>query len=430
MAAFDAAMALHERQLNEALHQIYMMFSPDGPDWRPKMFTGSKNFSQSGIANVSWKIDAPPFFDLSYGSMQSAAAAIANDLWEQNGAGVENITRDDIHGLVSASMPTFVLRFGVLVEVKDERGRMRDQYYLPGVEANCFLRVSNKGVEFVVRNVTCRQSGQFYVESYILPAVQQDLQNVLSGFTIQPFSFNGVAVTAPSFSMEEGYILVAVNIGGKPTPPPARPGSWVSPYFSLMMSQELLQKVVATQYTTFSNETSGGDFLAHFYWKYAMNLVPHLTLQGGNKIGASFSLTGPFKTEVHLMGIPVPHTCTVQVEPPLTGYYELERGYVKSTDSESLQIGGPSISNFRISVNILSVAPPNLAFIAISIQMAELIERQIWETIRRDRFIPFVTLPTFSQNLAGVQFRLVPVNVQIVSKDGYIGIAGQLSPRD
>lgn len=421
MAAFDAAMALDERQLDQAFRMIYMEASYQDV----KIFTGSKNFDQSGIASVLWRIDDPPRFDLSRDAMQSAAAALANDLWEQHGAEAENITRDDIHGLVSAGVPTFTMRLGVWVEVKDERGRLRDSYYLPGAEANCFLQVTRNSVEFVVRNVTCGQTGQFYVESYVLPAVKQALQSVLSGFTIPPFLANGINFTAPSISMDRGCILVAVNIEGKSIPAPVQRGSWVSPNCSLAMSQDFLQKAIAVQYSSLSDEKSGGSAIANFHWSYSMSLVPQVALTGGPEISASLSLTGKLTTNVNLMSIPVPVDCKIQIQPSLATHYMLEQDY---EEYDRLRLSQPSISPFDVTVTPRSALPLDPIAVMLAVSLAKSLEQRIWESLRRST-IPLIDVPTFLFNIAGWKLTLELTNLQIVSKDGYIVVTGQLSPK-
>jgi hypothetical protein len=446
MAAFDAAMALREKQLNEALETTYEYMQGAFPKVFAKTFTGSSRAlpDEPSVDSISWKIEAPPRFDLSRKSVQGAATAIADDLWEQHGTGMENMTRDTMHELVNAGTPTFTVHFSVSVEIKYEsRRKQPDVHYRANVVANCYLRVVDdrkpeapppKGsVEFLVRNVICPQTGHPHLENHVLPEVHQSLQRVLSGFTIPPFSFSDIKVMVPVVSIDEECIFVAVTMEGKPFPSPARMGSWVSPYFSLMMSQELVQKVVEKQYPTFSDQHGGGDFLAGYHWNYSLRLVPQVSLQGDRNIGASLPLTGTVNTSVYFAGLSVPHNCTVQVQPIPKATYILELH--SSRGQDWLRIAEISMLPCDVVVNISSDIPWNDSFAAMKREITYSLHKRIQNLPRLSAllvsipvFPAFPIFPPLLQSPDDQQFRLEPKRLQMVNKDGSIGIALEFAP--
>lgn len=428
MPAFDLALALSQNELNQAVAAAY---------WKlyPRIFTGS----HSGIISVltiEWAVTAPPRFNLSAALRQSTISAIADSALEKQSnlsrSNVQSVANElvssaaDLHELMS-DMAAFQVEFPKVELVLTHKDGDTVKYTLNNVRANCYVRSTGTGAMFVVDNVLADplpdRIDNFSVQAFVLPALTNNLQDMLKGLRIPRFDFSGVHLSYSSVSIVDNHVVVAVNMGSKGTPAPAPAGSWTSSGFSLLVSRDILQAVAGQQGKSFSDSGSDGSKFVGYKWDYSLSLVnPQISFSGPN-INVRFSLAGSVGATAYISFIPIGIGFSANAVPNPTAECSIV------PNNSRLEIVTRSVSPFSVLVTPAGSIPEKIAAWIVSGIVSAVIA-SVSPLI--SRFLGGITLasietPKFSGSIEGMPITLTPVNLHTVGVGEYMGLGGSLA---
>ena len=134
---------------------------------------------------------------------------------------------------------------------------------------------------------------EFFVKTFVLPALESMLNQLFSGLKIPPLKLAGISLSPPSVAITDGHVVAAANLEGKGRPAPPGTGTWTGAELSMLMSQAAFQAAVASQSTSAQCSDHKGKKPWYYVWYTASYSVgqPSLSIQGTH-VKIQFSLKG------------------------------------------------------------------------------------------------------------------------------------------
>lgn len=390
MSSFDVAISITGDGLNQAAADIYQALYSS-------VFTGSTTVNQYGIQEVAWNVGAPPVFNL--------APAVAP------GEG------DGLPFTIDLALVTMTLTAA---------DGSQDTIPLQQVTTDCVVQVNGNEITFLLQQITVNElpdpADQFFVSNVIIPSLKESLQGLLTGLTIPPFNLQGLALSTPSLNITDNLLVAAVNLASKGAPGPVSlPVTTGQPFF-IFISPDLLQAAADNSHSQSGGSGSKGSHWAGVDWKYTMAVTdPKVSIEN-TQLQIDFSLSGSVAATAWLLDIPIPFSFDITATPSPSATCDLV-----PSDGQ-IAVVTADVSTFTVLVTPSGSIPEKILGWMVEVVVetvaasASLIVSQFLGGIRFNT----ITIPTFSETIAGTTVTFAPAGLSPVAADGYIAFGGTL----
>lgn len=432
MSGYDVCASLSESALNCAAATIYTRLHD-----QKKVFVGSGTVTKDGLTiNVGFDMTKAPVFNLSppppKSLVEAVCAAGAREV-ESRAPLTVDLEGQDPRALAEAvaeSAVSFTLQFSNIdFSFKDPVSGAQTTLTSP-VTLYCSVTTANGRTKFEVIKAKAPPQptvgGQFILQNFILPTVEEKAKDLFVGLSIPPINLPGVTLTQPVVAIANKRVYVAALVAGR-GPPSLPSGGAPGPNadFFVTLDQPALQAsaahAVARSPLINTGASKGSSaFNAHYNVNFRLK-NPQVGLAGA-ELDIGFDLIGDVSAGVHVFFVPIGLGYAVHSLPKPTAHCALVPG------GSEIIIVEQSLQPFT-----LSVVPSGGIPSKVLSWMLEFIVQGVVATLT-----PFVTgflkgirftslmVPTFGETIDGVSISFTPKGLSVSAIPGGIALAGNL----